>query len=136
MRRDEGVSLIEVLVAVTLISLALIPLMQLYPPALDADREAETGMRLGTVAARKLEDIIRPLRNDITSVVSGSESCAADLPTCWLEWTVTTEASSATTGVGVLVAVSVIACLDGNADLSCGAGEQQARNDAKVTSRP
>ncbi|MGH2453690.1 MAG: type IV pilus modification PilV family protein [bacterium] len=136
MRREDGVSLIEVLVAVTLIGLALIPLMQLYPPALDADREAETGMRLGTVAGRKMEDLIRLLRNDVTSVVSGSESCAGDLPTCWLEWTVTTEASSATTGVGVLVPVNVIACLDRNADLTCGAAEQQARTDAKVTSRP
>ncbi|HEV8339766.1 MAG TPA: prepilin-type N-terminal cleavage/methylation domain-containing protein [bacterium] len=136
MRWEDGVSLIEVLVAVTLIGLALIPLMQLYPPALDADREAETGMRLGTVAARKMEDLIQQLRFDITSVVSGSESCAGNLPTCWLEWTVASEASSATMGVGVLIAVNVIACLDGSADLSCGAGEQQARNDAKVTSRP
>lgn len=136
MRTEGGVSLVEVLVAASLIGLALVPLMQLYPAVLDADREAEIGMRLGTVAGRRMEEIINQLRSDIGSVTSGSASCAPDLPSCWLEWTVASETSSATPGVGILVAVTVMACLDGDADSSCDTTEQQARYDAKVTSRP
>lgn len=136
MSREGGLSLVEVVVAAMLIGLALVPLMQLYPAVLDADREAETGMRLGTVAGRRMEEIITALRNDIGAVSSGAASCAADLPSCWLEWTVATESSSATAGVGSLVAVAVMACLDGDASSACDAAEQQTRNDAKVTSRP
>ena len=135
MSDDAGVSLIEVLVASLLIGLALVPLMELFPGLLEQDAEAERAMRLGTVAAGKMEEILAALRNDISSVSSGGEACS-DLPNCRVEWTVTTETSSATQGVGSLEIVAVTACQDGDGSLSCDPGEAQVRYDAKTTSRP
>ena len=135
MRTQAGVSLVEVLVAAMLIGLALTPLMQLYPGLLEADQEAETEMRVGMAASRKMEEIVTRLRNDINAVASGAEACT-DLSGCRVEWTIATEQSSAVSGVGSLKTVGVRACMDANGNLSCDAGEVQVRHDAKVTSRP
>ncbi len=135
MKGDEGLSLVEVVVAAMLIGLALVPLMQLYPAVLDENREAETGMRLGTVAGQKMEETLTRLHSDINAVTSGRATCP-DLPACRVEWEVATEATSPTQGVGSLRTVTVTACLDTDGDLSCGTGELQVRDDAKVTSRP
>ena len=132
---DDGVTLIEVLVAVMLIGLALAPLMQLYPGILAADQEADLDMRVGTVALRKMEEIIAALRDDIGGIASGAEPCA-DFPGCRAAWTITAEQSSAVTGVGQLNAVGVLACADADGSLTCDSGEVQVRFDAKVTSRP
>jgi len=134
-RRDEGFTLVEVLVAALLIAMALVPMMQLFPGLMQADLTDETTMRLGTVAVRNMESITTSLRNIITSVASGSATCS-DFPNCLVVWTVTTEASSATPGVGSLVDVGVTACADANANGACDASETQVHYDAKVTSRP
>jgi prepilin-type N-terminal cleavage/methylation domain-containing protein len=134
-KRDAGFSLVEVLVAAMIIGLALVPLMQLFPGLLEEGQSDETTMRLGTVAVRQTEALVNSLRGNISSVTSGSATCA-DLPQCRLVWTITTEASSATPGVGSLVDVSVTACVDANGNGICDAGEPQVRYDAKVTSRP
>ncbi len=135
MKRETGFSLIEVLVAVLLIAAALVPLMQLFPGLLQQDQSEEAIARLNTVAVRQMESTITSLRNSIGGVASGSAACS-DLPQCLVVWTVTTEASSATRGVGSLMDVTVIACVDANANGACDASELQARDDAKVTSRP
>jgi prepilin-type N-terminal cleavage/methylation domain-containing protein len=134
-KREAGFSLVEVLVAALIIGIALVPLMQLFPGLLEEGQTDETTMRLGTVAVRQMESLITSLRSNIGSVASGSAACA-DLPRCWLVWTSTTEASSATQGVGSLVDLSVTACVDSNGNGACDAGETQVRYDAKVTSRP
>jgi prepilin-type N-terminal cleavage/methylation domain-containing protein len=133
--REAGFSLIEVLVATLLISVALVPLMQLFPGLLEQGQSDETAMRLGTVAVRQMESFTNSLRGNINSVTSGSSACP-DLPQCRLVWTITTESSSAAQGVGSLVDVSVTACVDANGNGLCDAGEAQVRYDAKVTSRP
>ncbi len=135
MRRDEGFSLVEVLVAALLIAMALVPMMQLFPGLMQADLTDETTMRLATVAVRNMESITTSLRNNIASVASGSATCS-DFPKCLVVWTVATAASSATPGVGSLVDVGVTACQDANGNGACGAGETQVHYDAKVTSRP
>jgi prepilin-type N-terminal cleavage/methylation domain-containing protein len=135
MRREAGFSLVEVLVAALLIGVALVPLMQLFPGLIQQDQSDETITRLGTVAVRQMESTITQLRNTGGSVASGSAVCT-DLPQCLVVWTVTTEASSATQGVGSLVDVTVTACVDANANSACDATESQVRDDAKVTSRP
>ena len=135
MRDERGLSLIEVLVALLLIAGALVPLMQLTPGALRENQQDETTMRLSAVALRQMEATLAGLRANIGSITSGSAACA-DLPTCLAQWTVATEASSATPGVGQLVDVAVIACLDRNGNGMCDPGEPQVRYDAKVTSRP
>ena len=66
---------------------------------------------------------------------SGTAACS-DLPNCLLVWTTTTELSSATSGVGRLDQVNVVACQDSNASSTCDTGERQVRYDAKVTTRP
>jgi prepilin-type N-terminal cleavage/methylation domain-containing protein len=133
--REAGFSLIEVLVATLLISVALVPLMQLFPGLLEQDVSDETMMRLGTVAVRQMESFTNSLRGNINSVASGSAACP-DLPQCRLVWTTAIESSSAVQGVGSLVDVSVTACVDANGNGVCDAGEAQVRYDAKVTSRP
>jgi len=135
MRREAGFSLVEVLVAALLIAVALVPLMQLFPGLISQDQSDEMITRLGTVAVRQMESTITTLRNTGGSVASGSAVCT-DLSQCLLVWTVTTEASSATQGVGSLVDVAVTACVDANANSACDATESQVRFDAKVTSRP
>jgi prepilin-type N-terminal cleavage/methylation domain-containing protein len=135
MRREAGFSLVEVLVAALLIGVALVPLMQLFPGLIQQDQSDETITRLGTVAVRQMESTITQLRNTGGSVASGSAACT-DLSQCLVVWTVTTEASSATQGVGSLVDVAVTACVDANGNSACDATESQVRFDAKVTSRP
>lgn len=135
MRGQAGLTLIEVLVATLLIGVALVPLMQLYPGLLQTNRQDETTMRLGTVAVRQTETIITSLRGSISSVASGGAACA-DLPACLVQWTIATEAASTTSGVGQLIDVTVIACVDSDGNGACDAGETQVRYDAKVTSRP
>ncbi len=135
MRGEAGLTLIEVLVATLLIGVALVPLMQLYPGLLQTNRQDETTMRLGTVAVRQTETIITSLRGNISSVASGAATCA-DLPACLVQWTIAAEATSAAQGVGQLIDVTVVACVDSNGNSVCDTAEPQVRYDAKVTSRP
>ena len=135
MSADEGLTFVEVLVAVLLIGAALVPLMQLYPQILEADQDVESSMRIGTTAGWKMEELIHRLRADINAVSSGGEACSA-LPSCWVAWTVAAEASSAAQGVGSLKTVSVTACVDRNGNSTCETSEQPVQYDAKVTSRP
>lgn len=132
---EGGLSLIEVLVALLLIAGALLPLMRLSPGLFRENQQDETTMRLSAVAVRQMEATLASLRANIGSVTSGAAPCT-DLPACLAQWTVSTEASSPTPGVGQLVDVGVIACLDLNGNGTCDAGEPQVRYDAKVTSRP
>jgi len=67
--------------------------------------------------------------------MSGASACTG-LPNCRLVWTVATEASSATSGVGRRDTLSVVACRDANANNRCNTGELQVRYDAKITTRP
>jgi len=134
-KREAGFSLVEVMVAALLIALALVPLMQLFPGLLQQDQSDETIALLNTVAVRQMESTITALRNNIGGVASGSATCS-DLPQCLVVWTVATESSSATQGVGSLVDVTVVACADSDSNGVCDAGEIQVRYDAKVTSRP
>jgi len=133
--REDGVTILEVLVAAFLIGLALVPLVQLYPRTI-----GYTGSNLDTLlsaaAIRKAEEIItrmRPSGTSSTAVASGTAACT-DVPNCLLVWTITTEASS-TLG-GWLNDISVVACQDTDLNNICEAGESQVRYDAKVTSRP
>ncbi len=135
MKAQGGFSLVEVLVAALLIAVALVPLMQNVPGLLQEDQYDEVTMRLGTAAVRQMESLINTLRGNITGAASGSAVCP-DVARCLLVWTITTEASSVTFGVGRLVDVSVIACADANGNGACDPGETQVRQDAKVTSRP
>lgn len=135
MRDEAGLSLIEVLVALLLIAGALLPLMRLSPGLFRENQQDEATMRLSAVALRQMEATLASLRASIGSVTSGAVACT-DLPTCLVQWTVATEASSPTPGVGQLVDVAVIACRDLNSDGTCDAGDPQVRYDAKVTSRP
>ena len=137
MRSEEGISLPEILVAVFLIGIALVPMLELYPGTLGFNVESEIDLVLSGVAVRKMEQIINTLRppGAIDSIIDGTEACT-DLPNCRLTWTITTELSSTVTGVGKLKTLNVFACQDNNANSACDAGERQVRYDAKITSRP
>ncbi len=135
MKGEAGFSLIEVIVAAMIIGVALVPLMQMMPGLIADDQADEATLQLGAVAVRKMEALGNSLRANTSSVPSGAAACA-DLPRCLLIWTVTTETSTATQGVGTLVDVSVTACVDQDGNGACDAEEPQIRYDAKVTSRP
>lgn len=134
-KTQAGLTFVEVLVATMLVGVALVPLIQLYPALLETDQEIDTDMRVGTVAGRKMEEIINRLRSDITAVTTGGETCA-DFPSCWVEWTIGTEFSSAVAGVGSLVTTLVTACVDRNSNSTCDGNDITVRYDAKTTSRP
>lgn len=135
MTKQAGLTFIEVLVATFLVGVALVPLVQLYPALLEADQAVDTDTRVGTVAGRKMEEIINRLRADITAVTSGAETCS-DFLFCRVEWTITTELSSAVAGVGSLMTIMVTACVDRNGNSLCDGGDIMVRYDAKITSRP
>jgi Tfp pilus assembly protein PilV len=135
MSTEAGLTLVEVLVAAFLIGVALVPLMQLYPQILEADQQSERSTIIGAAAGRKMEELIAGLRADIDSVTSGAETCG-DLPSCRIEWTISTETSSGAQGVGSLKTVSVASCMDADGSGTCEDLESPVRYDAKVTSRP
>ncbi len=133
--REDGVALLEVLVAAFLIGLALVPLLQLYPRTVGYT-VSNLNTLLSAAAIRKAEEIItrmRPSGTSSTAVLSGTAACT-DVPNCLLVWTITTEASS--TQGGWLNDVSVVACQDTDLNNICEAGEPQVRYDTKGTSRP
>jgi prepilin-type N-terminal cleavage/methylation domain-containing protein len=135
--REGGFSLIEVLVATLILGLSIVPLMQLFPGLVNTAQDDEITTRLGTVAARQMEAVTTSLHANITSLGFGTTSAAcADLPQCLVQSTITSEASSATPGVGQLVDIRVIACADANGNNTCDPGERQVEYDAKITSRP
>jgi type II secretory pathway pseudopilin PulG len=135
MKSETGFSIIEVLVAVLLIGVALVPLMQLFPGLLAENQTDEATMRLGAAAGRQMESLVNALRGNIAGATSGSSGCP-DLPGCLLVWTITQEASSTTPGVGTLVDILVIACVNIAGSGRCDPGGTQVEEDAKVTSRP
>src|SRR3990172_5627514 len=59
---EAGISLVEVLVALLLVGIALVPLMQLYPGTLGFNLDAEYDFRLSAAATRKSEELIGLLR--------------------------------------------------------------------------
>jgi prepilin-type N-terminal cleavage/methylation domain-containing protein len=132
---QAGVSLVELLVAMAIIGVALIPLLQIVPSAMAPIQISDVEVRLGTAGTRKTEELINRLRSNIAGSASGAESCS-DLSRCRLEWTIAAEQSSPTPGVGSLVTVDVVACRDADADNACEAAEDQVRYATKVTSRP
>ena len=134
-RSEAGATLIELLVATLLVSVAIVPLLQALPGTVAPARVSDTVLRLSAVGTRKTEELTNRLRADINSVASGAEVCT-DVANCRIQWTITTDLSSATQGVGVLKSVSVIVCQDANANGACEAGEDQVRYDTRVTSRP
>ncbi len=132
---EDGVSLVEILVAAFLIGIAIVPLVQLYPGSLGSN-VSQTDVVLSAAAIRKTEEIITLLRVRGTSVTPTGTATCADLPNCLLVWTATTELSGSVTGVGWLQDVTVTACQDTNGNNMCDPGERQVRYDTKVTSRP
>jgi len=134
-RGQAGFTLVELLAAALILGVAIIPLLQVMPGVLAPAQVTETDLRLSAAATRKTEEILGRLRADISSVTSGAEACA-DLPQCRLQWTITTELSSAAPGVGSLRTIATIACRDANANSACDVDEAQVRYDTKVTSRP
>ena len=136
MRQAEaGVTLIELLVAVMLVSIAIMPLLQLVPGTLAPIQVSDSELRLAAVSTRKSEELINRLRSDINSVSTGAEVCT-DVPNCRVEWTIATEQSSGITNVGSLKTVTTVACQDRDANGACDPTDDQVRYDAKVTSRP
>jgi len=59
---EAGVTLPEVLVALLLIGVALVPLLNLYPSALEAGRASEVNTVLSVAAVRKMEEVISIIR--------------------------------------------------------------------------
>ncbi len=135
MSTERGSSLVELLAAIALVGIVLVPLLELYPGTLESVQTAQSETHLSFAAQQKTEELFNLLRANINGPTSGTSTCTS-VPNCWLVWTIATELSSATQGVGVLKTVSVVACQDRNANGACDSGEPQVRDDTKITSRP
>ena len=133
---QRGFSLIEVLVAVLIIGVAVIPLMQLIPGIIGPGEVSAEELRLGAVGVRKTEELINRLRGDINSITTDGKEACPDLPNCYVEWKISTEASESITGIGSLVTIATTACQDLQGDLDCDQTDPQVRFNTKVTSRP
>lgn len=59
---EQGLTLIEVLVATFLIGMALVPLLHLYPGTLESDVASETETILSAAAVRKMEELMGIVR--------------------------------------------------------------------------
>jgi prepilin-type N-terminal cleavage/methylation domain-containing protein len=134
-RSQSGVTLVELVVAMAIIGVALVPLLQMLPATLAPIQVSDSEVRLAAASARKTEELVNRLRADIAGAASGAETCT-DLPGCRLEWTVATEATHAAPGVGSLVTVQVVACRDASGTGACALAADQVRYATKVTSRP
>ncbi len=132
---ERGHTLLEVLVSVLLLSLALAPLLQLYPSLVAANESHRDLEQLAAAASSKLEEVGQGLRQGTTSGGTGSAPCTGT-PDCLVTWKVQTELSSPTPRVGSLWMVRVTACTDANASGTCDTDEAQVRYETKVTSRP
>lgn len=132
---ERGHTLLEVLVSVLLLSLALAPLLQLYPSLVAANESHRDLAQLAAAASSKVEELGQALRRGTASSGTGSAACAGT-PGCLVTWAVQAELTSPTPRVGSLWRVQVAACTDANASGTCDADEPQVRYETKVTSRP
>lgn len=105
------------------------------PGTLAPAQASDAVLQLDAAATRKTEELLTLLRANIAGATSGSASCT-DLPGCRQEWTVAVEQSSASPGVGSLVAVGVVACQDRDANGVCDGSGERVAFDTKVISRP
>ncbi len=103
-RREEGVSLPEVLVAALLIGIALVPLLHLYPGTLGFNLESEFDVRLSAAALRKAEELIGALRATAGTVAFDAASFAQSPSTSVLTWTHTPVGTPSLAVVGVMLA--------------------------------
>ncbi len=60
--RERGSSLLEIVASVFLISIAIVPMLELYPTTLGANRETGYDLILSASAVRKMEEVITILR--------------------------------------------------------------------------
>lgn len=130
---QRGHTLLEVVVAVLLLAVALVPVLQLYPSALAAGASQRDLTSLATTAAGKVEELAQALRGGGLGTGTGSQACST-VPGCRVEWSVQPVLASGR--AGWLRQVSVVACVDRDGSSSCGPGELQVRYDTRVTSRP
>jgi prepilin-type N-terminal cleavage/methylation domain-containing protein len=131
----RGFSLIEVAVATLIVAVALVPLVQLFPALIGEGATNETMLQLDAAAVRQMESLVLATQVNAGAVASGTTGCP-DVPKCLLTWSATQEPASGAPGVGVLMDLSVTACVDANGNGTCDPGESQVRYDAKATSRP
>ncbi len=129
---ERGYTLVEVLVSVLLLAVALAPLLQLYPSLLRANEAQRDLGQLAAVASAKVEELSAGVRAGSVGVGTGSQPCTA-LPRCHVDWEVATDQQA---GAVWLRRLWVVACVDADGDLTCGAAEPQVRYETKVASRP
>ncbi|MDR7408262.1 MAG: prepilin-type N-terminal cleavage/methylation domain-containing protein [Armatimonadota bacterium] len=139
--RQQGHTLVEVLVSVLLLALALVPLLELYPSLVAANQSDRDLSILSAVASGRLEELRAGLFEGSVGLGTGSEPCPPPYEVgdyfplnCLLQWDVT---SFQTDPVGGWLRNAwVVACVDGNSSGTCDSGELQVRYETRVTSRP
>lgn len=140
--RQEGHTLVEVLVSVLLLAIALVPLLELYPSLVRANESDRDLSVLSPLASGKLETLrLELLRGPLVGPGSGSEPCPPPAdpgdyfpPNCLLQWEVTSLQTHP--AGGWLRDAWVVACVDRDSSGACDPGEAQVRYDTRVTSRP
>lgn len=129
--KDSGHTLLEVVVSVLLLAMALVPLVQLYPPVLSFARSQQQTELLASVASGKLEELAQVLRAG-GSVAPGFSPCPV-APGCRVVWQVENVQQHPT--AGWLRHLRTVACVDGNTNHQCDPGEEQVAYETRVTNR-
>ncbi len=140
--RQEGHTLLEVLVSVLLLAIALVPLLELYPSLLRANESDRDLSVLSATASGRLEELRQELLlKGSAETGPGSGPCPPPAdpdnyfpPNCLLQWGVTSFRTDPVSGW--LGDAWVVACVDRDSSGSCDQGEPQVRYDKRVTSRP
>ena len=89
---ERGLSLVEVLAAMLLVGIALLPLFQLYPVLLGASGQRDDLTLVGTAATRQMEALVADLVRGATPPDPPAGGGACDPPpNCRLTWQVTRE---------------------------------------------
>lgn len=122
---EAGISLIEIVVAAFLIAIAIIPMLELYPVTLGANRETGYDLLLSTAALRKLEENINLLRGGGSAVefdaFATGGSAGAQSNTC-TSMTIASNANYFVIQVGINGTTAVSSILVSNSGRACNTG--------------
>jgi len=126
--REDGYTILEIVLTISILSIALIPLMEMLPRALLLDDQLEQRARAAFLAQRKLEQVkgkaIYDFHQDYTEAATAFQA-----PDSRFKYTVSDQETDGIKEIGVNVWYD----MDGSG--SMGEGEENIELDTKIARR-